>query len=145
MHVATVFLDRVFDVQPDQFYGDLARTRFSFESDGQCHLSVLVYGQPQLAAGQTITGILAEPGNWQTLMGLRVHESGQICMPGMANHVLSLATVTVFGLCLSSQMPPDIRNSMMPLLGVAYVILAGLLIRDVWKIWRLRQTLQAAT
>lgn len=144
MHTVTVFLDRVFDVQPDYFSGNLSRTRFSFEGGGRQHLSVVVDGQPQLEAGQTITAILAQPDDWQTLMGLRVHETGQVCMPGMTNHIMLLVTMTVLGACLPPQLSTGGRSWLMPLLGVSYVILAGLLMRGAWSVHRLRRALSAA-
>lgn len=62
MHSVTLRMDRVFDVQPDAFSGNVRRTLFSFECDGRRFFSVLVDGHPELAYGQTITAILNEPG-----------------------------------------------------------------------------------
>ena len=75
MHPISIRLDRVFDVQPDAFSGNMRRTLFSFESSGKKYFSVLVDGDPKLKSGQTITAILEHQDDWQTVMGIRIHET----------------------------------------------------------------------
>jgi hypothetical protein len=101
MHSVTLRMDRVFDIQADAFSGDTRRTLFSFESNGKRYFSVLVNGDPQLESGQTITAILKRPDNWQTVMGLRVHETGEVCAPSTGVH-MGLLLLTAFAATVSA-------------------------------------------
>ena len=82
MHVETVTLDRVFDVQRRNAskYAP-KRTDFSFESAGTRHFAVQVPGWPGLAQGDRLTAVLQEPGNWQTLAGWKNHTTGELVLP----------------------------------------------------------------
>lgn len=95
MHPVTIRMDRVFDVQPDAFSQNIRRTLFSFESSGKRYFSVLVVGSPNLQSGQTITAVLANQGDWQTVRGIRIHESGEVCAPNAVSYIW-LLLLTVF-------------------------------------------------
>ena len=99
MHCVTLKMDRVFDIQPYPI-GHQKRTCFSFESGGKRYLSVLVLGSPKLAAGQTISAVLREEGNWQSLIGLRVHETGEILAASPMDCVVSIVQVSVVAFVL---------------------------------------------
>lgn len=97
MQTVTIRLDRVFDVQTEESYQHYERTLFSFESSGRRVLSVWVGGTPDLRSGQTITAVLKRPGDWQSLLGIRIHETGEISRPTIAgNFWMLLLTATVF-------------------------------------------------
>jgi len=99
MQCVTLKMDRVFDIQPYPI-GHQKRTCFSFESGGKRYLSVLVLGRPKLAAGQTITAVLREQDNWQSLIGLRIHETGEIQAASFMDCVVSIVQVTVVAFVL---------------------------------------------
>jgi len=99
MQCVTLKMDRVFDIQPYPI-GHQKRTCFSFESGGKRYLSVLVLGRPKLAAGQTITAVLREQDNWQSLIGLRIHETGEILAARFIDCVVSIVQVTVVAFVL---------------------------------------------
>lgn len=80
LHTVTLRLDRVFDVQTVPYGNELAPC-FSFEANGKRYLSVCVTGTPTLAAGQTISAVLGQADNWQTLEGLRIHETNEVFAP----------------------------------------------------------------
>ena len=55
---------------------------FGFESASRKEYSVSVSGKPRVESGMTITAYLGQADNWQTLIGWRDHESGEIiCEP----------------------------------------------------------------
>ena len=95
MHLVTLRMDRVFDVQPDAFSGNISRTLFGFESGGRRYFSVLADGEPKLQSGQTITAVLKRPGDWQTVLGIRIHETGEIFAPRASSYI-GLLLLTVF-------------------------------------------------
>ena len=81
MPLETVCFDRVFGVV-QTFQNRRSVTLFGFESAGRKEYSVAVSGRPRVESGVTITVYLEEAGNWQTLIGWRDHESGEIvCEP----------------------------------------------------------------
>jgi hypothetical protein len=77
MHKVTIHLDRVFDVMVAESGGH-RKTLFSFESNGQRHFGVSAYGEPNIQAGQTITALLKQPGNWKTLDAFVIHETKEV-------------------------------------------------------------------
>ena len=94
LHTVTLRLERVFDVQKIAHGNELA-TLFSFESNGKRYLSVCVEGTPKLAAGQTISAVLGQPDNWQTLEGMRIHETNEVFAP-TASGWAGLLAITLF-------------------------------------------------
>lgn len=79
MEQITLTFDRVFDLHRyvQTRYTDRC-TLFSFESEGRNRYSVCVPGHPPIAAGVTITALLRESGNWQSLVGWVDHSSGVV-------------------------------------------------------------------
>lgn len=79
MEQITLTFDRVFDLHRymQTRYTDRC-TLFSFESEGRNRYSVCVPGHPPIAVGVTITALLRESGNWQSLVGWVDHSSGVV-------------------------------------------------------------------
>jgi hypothetical protein len=99
MHPITIRMDRVFDVQPDAFSGNLRRTLFSFESGGKRYFSILVDGDPKLVSGQTITALLKRKDDWQTVQGIVIHETSEIFAPSVAIDIwVVLLTMFIAGI-----------------------------------------------
>lgn len=69
MHIETVHIDRVFDVQGGMF---------SIEADGKRHYSVMFDHESVPCAGDTYAVALDAPGNWQTIAGWRNLGSGKV-------------------------------------------------------------------
>ncbi len=124
MHCVTLKMDRVFDIQPYPI-GHQKRTCFSFESGGKRYLSVLVLGSPKLAAGQTISAVLREKDNWQSLVGLGIHETGEIQAASPMDCVVSVVQVSVlaFVLWLQFSQGAKVFAGMLIYLAVVAVIL----------------------
>jgi hypothetical protein len=79
MEQVTLIFDRVFDLHRYAQTRYLDRcTLFSFESEGKNRYSVCVPGHPPIAAGMTITALLRDIGNWQTLVGWVDHSTGTV-------------------------------------------------------------------
>lgn len=123
MQCVTLKMVRVFDIQPYPI-GHQKRTCFSFESGGKRHLSVLVLGRPKLAAGQTITAVLRDKGNWQSLIGLRIHETGEILAASLMECVVSIVQVTVVAFVLWLQLGQG--AAFIPGLLIYMAIVAGI-------------------
>lgn len=106
-HVNTpvVTFDRVFDIQRragSRFQQQ--HTQFSFSSNGTPHYSVSVHGWPTVAEGMTITALLREADNWQSLAGWVNHQSGEIVAPNClrsALNVITTAALAAFSSLLS--------------------------------------------
>lgn len=81
MPLETVRFDRVFGVVHTSQNRRLV-TLFGFESAGRKEYSVAVPGTPRVESGMTVTAYFEEADNWQTLIGWRDHETGEIvCVP----------------------------------------------------------------
>ena len=79
MDQITLTFDRVFDLHRYEQTRYIDRcTLFSFESDGRNRYSVCVPGHPPIATGTTVTALLRESGNWQSLVGWVDHSSGVV-------------------------------------------------------------------
>lgn len=124
MHCVNLKMDRVFDIQPYPI-GHQKRTCFSFESGGKRYFSVMVLGSPNLAAGQTISVVLREEGNWQSLIGLRLHETGEILAASPMDCVVSVLQVSVVAFVLWLQFGKG--AAFLPGLLLYLVIVAGIL------------------
>ncbi len=82
LHVETLILERVFDVQRPSLAGGRQLTSdFSFEAQGRRMYGVNAPGMPSLKAGDRVSFVLREAGNWQTLMGWRNHSTGEQVLP----------------------------------------------------------------
>lgn len=81
MPLETVCLNRVFGVVQTSQKRRLV-TLFGFESASRKEYSVAILGRPRIESGMTITAYLQEADNWQTPIGWRDHESGEVvCEP----------------------------------------------------------------
>jgi hypothetical protein len=140
MHSVTIRMDRVFDVHPDAFSGNIQRTRFSFESSGKRHFSVLVDGNPKLISGQTITAILKHVDDWQTVQGIRIHETGEIFAPAVGLDVwvvlLTIFSAGIFYMDLQYSHP----ESLTPTLA-GHALFAAFFVRSAIFTLRIRQAL----
>ena len=82
MHIETITLDQVFDVQrKEASRNSPRRTDFSFESNGARHYAVSVPGWPGIEPGSSLTVVLRKAGNWQTLAGWKNHSNGEVVLP----------------------------------------------------------------
>lgn len=63
---------------------------------GKDTFQFLVDGDPKLISGQTITAILKHPDDWQTVLGIRIHENGEIFAPDIGLGVWLLILTTFF-------------------------------------------------
>ena len=106
MHIETITMDRVFDIQRrDTSPTAYSRTDFSFESDGRKHYAVQVPGWPRIEAGDRLTVVLGKAGDWQTLAGWKNHSTGEVLLPDMGRTVLKIvhgAFLTLMGVILFS-------------------------------------------
>jgi hypothetical protein len=53
-------------------------TEFNFTADGQRQYAVQMRGTVRVENGMTVTAVLRDPNNWQTLEGWLNHQSGRI-------------------------------------------------------------------
>ncbi|HLO94258.1 MAG TPA: hypothetical protein VK195_08070, partial [Burkholderiaceae bacterium] len=82
LHVETLTLERVFDVQRPSLAGGRQLTSdFSFEAQGRTMYGVNAPGMPSLKAGDRVSFVLREAGNWQTLVGWHNHSTGEQVLP----------------------------------------------------------------
>ena len=140
MHPISIRLDRVFDVQPDAFSGNMRRTLFSFESSGKKYFSVLVDGDPKLKSGQTITAILEHQDDWQTVMGIRIHETGEVFAPDVGLHIWLLLLTTFFTGILYMELQYSHPAPLPPTLA-GYLLIAAFHVRSVVVAKRIRRAL----
>jgi len=89
MSFSTVCFDRIFDLHRRVGGRYPPYTEFSFESDGRVHYSVRVPGHPTIQVGMTVTAVLAEPGNWQSLKGWRNWSNGEFALPATGYSISS--------------------------------------------------------
>lgn len=84
MKQVTLTIHRVFDLQRYPA-GRTQRqhTRFSFSSDSGTHHDVSIYGWPEIEPGMTVTAILDDPLNWQTLVAWVNHGTLEIAVPDL--------------------------------------------------------------
>jgi hypothetical protein len=88
MHIETLSLTRVFDVQriPSSRYIP-RHTLFSFESNGQKHYSVQLPGWPSLEVGHNLAFVLEAEGNWQKVLGAKNLSTGEVTKPDILRSV----------------------------------------------------------
>ena len=143
LHTVTLRMDRMFDVQPDAFSGNICRTLFSFESDGKRYFSVLVNGEPRLQSGQTITAVLRCEGDWQTVMGMRVHETGEVCAPRVASTAPLLVGIALTVFLTTLELQHSYLEALVPVLA-AHGLGAAICVHNAIKSIRIRRALRAA-
>lgn len=128
MHLETAHFDSVFGVSRTSQNRRLA-TLFNFTASGHTEYSVAAPGAPRLVPGMTVTALLEEKDNWQTLIGWRDHESGDIVCDRPTEEIL---------LCVA--LPPVIAllaatAAKQPMSFVALVLVSAYL---AWAIRRIR-------
>lgn len=141
MHSVTIRMDRVFDVQPDTFSGNIRRTLFSFESNGKRHFSVLVDGDPKLISGQTITAILKHQDDWQTVLGMRIHETGEIFAPDIGLDVWLLLLIMFSAGIFYMELQHSYPEALVPTLA-GHALIAAFFVRSAIATKRIRRALR---
>lgn len=94
-HRITVTFDRVFDMLRTQGYQAPAHTLFGFETSTGNYHSIKIPGHPRLETGDTVTALLSEQGNWQTLRGWINHETREIAAPGITGSGIASAAMFI--------------------------------------------------
>ena len=118
-------------------------TSFNFTANGKHEYAVTIWGKINIQKGMTVTALLREHGNWQTLMGWVDHDKGAIA--GIRSPLLS---VWYAALCILTIALNPIY--LMPLFGVgkwdfdvgasilffAALLLAIFNLSRAWKAWK---------
>ena len=81
LHRVTITFDRVFDIVRGHGYEAPPHTLFGFEAASRKYYGVKVPGLPRIEEGDTVTAVLIDPANWQTLQGWVNHETREIAAP----------------------------------------------------------------
>lgn len=109
MPLVTLTLDRVVDLQ--RHHGSRfgrQHTLFGIESGGERHAGLYVEGWPEIREGSTITALLRERDDWQTLAGWIEHDSGSIVGFGLAAPILRAAvSIAAAAWCLGFAVFPS--------------------------------------
>lgn len=101
LHRVTVTFNRVFDVVRARGYETPPHTLFGFEASSGRHCGVKVSGHPRIEPGDTVTALLGNPHNWQTLKGWVNHETQEIAAPSTVGGGIAAAAMLIVGaLCL---------------------------------------------
>ncbi len=144
MHIETITLERVFDVQRRKASRYAAqRTDFSFQSNGVRRFAVQAPGWPSIEAGATLTVVLGQTGRWKTLGGWINHATGEVVLPETGRSISGalqsfvLAMLAVAG-CVRAGTPLG-RAA----LGGAAALLVLLSVRLVAQ-WRRKRALSKA-
>jgi hypothetical protein len=101
MPLEIVHIDRVFGVTHTS-QNRKRVTLFGFESENRKEYSVAAPGRPRIESGMTITAYLSKAGNWQTLVGWRDHESGEIVCESAGTPIF-LCVWCVLALCMMAR------------------------------------------
>ncbi|MGG7607375.1 hypothetical protein [Massilia sp. BKSP1R2A-1] len=78
MQRITITIDRVFDITTGLSRGRQPCTFFSFQSGETNQFGVALPGKPEVESGMTVSVLLEESDNWQTLLGWLDHRTGEI-------------------------------------------------------------------
>ncbi|NML34841.1 hypothetical protein [Paraburkholderia antibiotica] len=139
MPLETVHLDRVFGVvQTAQNRQPV--TLFGFESKTRKEYSVAAPGRPRIESGMTITAYLVQADNWQTLIGWRDHENGEIVCKPVSGPIFACIW-SVLGFCM---MTPGFshRSAAMSVIAAIMVVVFGFGIRNVCFLRKVRRELE---
>lgn len=139
MNLATVTFERVFDLHRRVGGRFPTHTQFGFESGGKIHYSVSVPGLPTIEAGMTVTAILDEAGNWQSLKGWRNWSNGELALPATGQSLTS-ACCCIFLVYLLI----PIRQSDYSGLAVAFSVFMTLLAAGLFVQWWRQRTVVRA-
>jgi hypothetical protein len=141
MPLEIVHIDRVFGIK----HTSLNRKRvtlFGFESESRKEYPVAAPGKPRIESGMTITAYLSEAGNWQTLVGWRDHESGEIVCESEGKSIF-LCVWCVLGLCMMAHGVWQ-RSVVLSAISVGLVATFVWGVRNVRYLRRVRRELDAA-
>jgi len=94
MEQITLRFDRVFDIVRPAGRRE-PTTQFSFQAGPVLKYAVAIPGSPRIEAGMTITAVLEEAGNWQSLLGWLCHETGEIACRGVLSEAMGFVVVPV--------------------------------------------------
>lgn len=97
LHRVTVTFDRVFDIVQARGYETPAHTLFGFEASSRRYYGVKVPGHPRIEVGDTVTALLSNPSNWQTLQGWVNHETREIAAPSVGGGGITSAAMFIAG------------------------------------------------
>lgn len=103
MHIETVKLDQVFDIQrraATRF--SKQHTYFSFECEGVKRYAIQVPGWPRIEQGDALTVVLRQTGNWQTLVGWKNHATGELVHPQPHRSLLGSIEGTVITILMTA-------------------------------------------
>lgn len=146
MQIQTVRLQRVFDVKRDPSSKDEA-TLFSFETeDGRRCLSAQLPGRPRQEPGDTVTAVLVEADNWQTLRGWKNQANGDVVVRGNVGFAGFLRALAVSGLVFAlwrGATTESGRTLSGVVFGLSGLITIGLA-HQQWQAWRVRKLLDNA-
>lgn len=78
MQRITITIDHVFDITTSLSRGRQHCTFFNFQSGETSQFGVALPGKPGLENGLTVSALLEESDNWQTLLGWLNHDTGEI-------------------------------------------------------------------
>lgn len=122
MQRVTVTIDRVFDITTGVSRGKQPCTFFSFQSGQSSEYGVAVPGEPRLVSGMTVSAVLDEDDNWQSLLGWIDHGTGElVCWSRGSNVIVFLLSLPATGaLVVASQQSPKI--SAVGLLALAFFL-----------------------
>jgi hypothetical protein len=96
MELITFTFDRVFDLHRySEGRNQKKHTLFSFSSDIGTQYGVSVPGWPKIEPGDTVTAILSESSNWQTLRGWANHRTKEVAVY-RANEMLAWIGLSFF-------------------------------------------------
>ncbi|TGP40320.1 hypothetical protein EN871_29310 [bacterium M00.F.Ca.ET.228.01.1.1] len=141
MPLETVRLDRVFGIVQTSQNRELV-TLFGFESGNRKEYSVAAPGKPRIESGMTITAYLAQTGNWQTLIGWRDHETGEIVFkPAGGSIFVCVWSVLVF--CMTVRGFWD-RSMILSTIASFMVAVFGWSIRSILHLQKARHALEAS-
>lgn len=141
MPLETVRLKRVFGVvQTSQNRRPI--TLFGFESASRKEYSVAAPGKPRIESGMTITAYLTEANNWETLIGWRDHETGEIvCQP--EGEPIFLCAWSMSGLCMTGR-GVLCGSIILSVIAIFFGAVFGWGVRSFCRVRRARQELEAS-
>jgi hypothetical protein len=142
MQRVTVTFERVFDlVRSGGYDGKPAHSLFGFSAASGTHYGVEVPGHPEIQPGHTVTALLKEPGNWQTLVGWHNQTTREVAAPSFGGGALASSFMLGAGLvCLYLIWP-----STYALLSLPFFVGAAYWARYTYQAARIRATLQESS
>lgn len=142
MHQTTATFERIFDVVRDSMSSDRQPcTFFSFQQGGIRKCGIAAPGSPELTDGMTVTAILRESNNWQTLIGWLNHSTGEIVCKNQSALIAAVAIcIASFAVAFKVASASYALASIPPTMAVLYLVPC---IRSARQINAARRTLEA--